>query len=1298
MSFNNDIPRPPRYGLIASLAGAGVLLIGALGWYVQSDTPNATPTAQVSAAQSATSSIFHTRSEAAESELSNSDPRLSSGARPAATVPPAAAADFDPKGFGTAYRRSSTPEFAAFAHWTDRYAAASGQPDQRHLVEAGVRLAEERKPVLRSLIRSNPVAALAAAVPMSVRENLPAAVEAALEERVSGTGRLSVLAVLPIPGKSKPDRSVIRSVSLAGREYHAYVPEAVAKLPTIADFPVDGISVDQDLAVAETPEGHAFDGHAYGDSSQGTDTVTGKPSPSWTRGPKKILMIRVDYSDLPGAPVIAGTSTAITNAVGAGLFTDPNGIADFFAACSYNQASLVMSQSDVSPVYRLPQTASYYAQGNGSYSYSGSIRNDALALASANYNLSQYDRIGVVTSDLSQVPGSKVGFAGVAEIDGRNFLINGFYKFYVVAHELAHTFGIYHANWWKPMNGTSIGTEAEMLLNIYNGADGNVNIEYGDDYDIMGGTETGTNAQDYRYQLNPWFRSVLSWLPNTGVQNIQTSGTYRVYRFDHPAADVVNHAVALKFSRDLLREYWISYRKQPYPGATNINNGAYIQFAPFVNRAPALIACNNPGVNVKSAALEVGQSLVDSAAGITITTVAQGGAAPNEYLDVQVTFQSRLAFQISSVDVENNAGAVTMLVDRQGSSTGTTSVDYTTVDDTGISGIHYAGGSGTLTWDPGDTAPKTLSFPILPYPVTDSVATFTVQLSNPTNGVVINPGSITASIRPPGNPSPSYIPDLMSAGPASIDFQPDGKILLGGYFVRIGMGPEYTYVANRLGRIFPDGSRDYSFDSSAGVSDTVSVIRCQPDGKIMIGGRFPNINNSSPARPYIGRLNSDGSTDTTFTTPTLDAEVLDLVVQPDGRIVVAGMFRNVNGQPALGLCRLMPDGTVDFLFKPTNYYFPHGFGGMRSLALDSYANGNGNGVRIIAGGNIADSSSVYIYPKSGIVRLNANGSLDPTFSIGSGAHARGTVSRAEEVDAVAVLPDGRILVGGQFTAFGLGNQKYLVRLNTDGTPDATFAPGIVSQLSFPGVLKIFTQSDGKVIIGGRFNKVNGALAPYFARMQPDGQADPTWDNGLNANNGLPYSPTSLLQRPDGKLFLSMGSTYYAPTTQTFRGLVAPFLNNGIGAGYSTFLFYSGITAVPGQVHLGSAIASMAPGASLPLTVQRINGSAGAIKVDYATQARTGVAGTDFVVTQGTLNWADGDTSAKTINVTCPAGATIGSTFSVNLGIPSSGVQMVTPATTTITISNTTGFAAFPVSSPVSGSTKSTSSSSRYSTR
>ena len=1172
----------------------------------------------------------------------------------------ATARSVDPKGYGADFYTTERQPYAQFAGWVKGYEHADAV-HRTELVKEGARLAEARHAALQSLIQTDPAAAISLAVPMADRVALPKAIADSFETRVEGVGRLSVKGVLPIPGHALSTPSVIRSIVLDHQEYSAYLPATAANHLTIPQATVEGIAVNQQLAVASvTPTGLAFQGEAYGDPSLGSDATTQKPLPAWTHGQKRVIIIRVDYSDLSGGPILAEDGvTQITPAVAVNLFTQTNGICDFYAQGSYGATSLAITQADVTPVYRMPQTAEYYAQGNGSIPYSGTLQVDATNAAIAGgFDLTQYDRIGVVTSNLAVLSGSKVGFAGVSEIGGKNFLINAYYEFSVVAHEIGHTYGVFHANWWDPEDGSIVGTATDMLYNFFNGAISRVSIEYGDQYDVMGGEgdSVGTGVANYHNHFNPWFKSILGWLPDASVNTVLTSGVYRVYRYDDPNVDLVNHTMALKVNRDILRNYWIGYRRQPYSGSTNINNGAYITYGYFVNRASDLLDCNNPGVNVNNAALNVGESFVDADAGVTITTLDQGGTAPNEYLDIQVTLQPRVGFQTPKVTYEMPVNSTaTVLVDRLGGSTGVTTVDYSTVDGTAVAGTNYGGVSGTLTWGDGDNSSRAITIPLLSCPATGGATDFTIQLGNVSNGVLINPSTIDVSLRPAGNPDPAYVADRTDDRVNSVSMTLDGKQFIAGKFTQFGFATAGGYAKTNL-----DGSRDYTFDSTTGANGEVNVIVQQPDGKALIGGAFTNVNNASPALPYLARVNSDGSTDTGFIPVTLDNRVLCLAVQPDGKIVVGGLFKNVNGQPCIGLCRLNSNGTLDFRFSNSSYgqFDPGGGGGIRTLLLDSYS--SAAGVRILAGGDIIQSSG-YGITGMGLIRLAPDGSVDSSFNIGLGAHEKGGPG-VDQVDSLAMQADGKILVGGTFTAFGNSTQKYLARLNPDGSPDSGFSAGITGT-SIVQVASIAAQPDGKIVIGGTFLKVDGAINCNLARVTASGAYDSSWDDGINGANGVTSPVGALLIRPDGRILVgsSLASYYYG----TFRGSAPPF--DDLSGGIATQTLFSNLTGQYGIAEFASSTGAVKPGNTLTIYVQRVGGNTGAVKVDYCTQPGSAVVGTDYATAQGTITWADGDNAPKPISVSTLAGSTAGRKFIVNLGIPRGGLQLGTPASMIVTL-------------------------------
>src|SRR6266700_1951701 len=160
----------------------------------------------------------------------------------------------------------------------------------------------------------------------------------------------------------------------------------------------------------------------------------------------------------------------------------------------------------------------------------------------------------------------------------------------------------------------------------------------------------------------------------------------------------------------------------------------------------------------------------------------------------------------------------------------------------------------------------------------------------------------------------SPLPDSFNPGANepvfSLAVQVDGKILVGGYFTTLG-GQSRNYI----GRLNADGTLDPSFNPSAGgvVYPSVYSLALQADGKIVVGGVFTGLGGQS--RNYIGRLNADGTLDTSFN-PGASNYVSSLALQADGRILVGGGFTTLGGQSRTNIGRLNADGTLDTVFNP----------------------------------------------------------------------------------------------------------------------------------------------------------------------------------------------------------------------------------------------------------------------------------------------------------------------------------------------------------------------------------------------
>ena len=320
---------------------------------------------------------------------------------------------------------------------------------------------------------------------------------------------------------------------------------------------------------------------------------------------------------------------------------------------------------------------------------------------------------------------------------------------------------------------------------------------------------------------------------------------------------------------------------------------------------------------------------------------------------------------------------------------------------------------------------------------------------------------------------------------SSIVIQPDGKILLSGGFTSYN-----GTVSNRMIRLNSDGSIDTGF--SIGVFDNgITSFLIQSDGKILVGGYFTTYNGATSN--YIIRLNSNGSSGFIG---GFDEQVYSIVIQSDGNILMGGEFTTYNGTSSNHIIRLNSDGGVDNTFLSIGASGDHGFNsGVYSIVIQSDGN-------ILVGGNFTTYNGS---TSNKIIRLNSDGSIDNTFSIGTGV-AGGSVN------SIAIQSDGKILVGGGFTSYNGTTSNYIIRLNSDGTIDNTFSVGT----GFDGpVYSIVVQSDGKILVGGQFTTYNGTYSPCIIRLNSDGSIDNTFSIGY----GFDDKVTSIVVQSDVKILV-----------------------------------------------------------------------------------------------------------------------------------------------------------------------------------
>ncbi len=172
-----------------------------------------------------------------------------------------------------------------------------------------------------------------------------------------------------------------------------------------------------------------------------------------------------------------------------------------------------------------------------------------------------------------------------------------------------------------------------------------------------------------------------------------------------------------------------------------------------------------------------------------------------------------------------------------------------------------------------------------------------------------------ARLNSDGSLDTGFIPQINSSV-TTIVLQPDGKIIIGGYFTAVGGQPR-----NSVARLNSDGSLDTSFQNSNVIAANgspaipISTIALEPDGKILIGGYFTSV--GGQAHSGAARLNADGTLDTSFNL-NVNGSVSQFGFQADGKILIAGYFRIVNGVTRTGIARINLDGSLDESFQNLN--------------------------------------------------------------------------------------------------------------------------------------------------------------------------------------------------------------------------------------------------------------------------------------------------------------------------------------------------------------------------------------------
>ncbi len=418
---------------------------------------------------------------------------------------------------------------------------------------------------------------------------------------------------------------------------------------------------------------------------------------------------------------------------------------------------------------------------------------------------------------------------------------------------------------------------------------------------------------------------------------------------------------------------------------------------------------------------------------------------------------------------------------------------------------------------------------------------------------------------------------FVGAGDDSYDhflaLQDNGKILVAPYcgegvflLARLnsqGIPDSATFGTNGMALTYTD------LAINPGEGDCSAI---QSDGKVVVGGYswFGETAASGLGDAFtLARFDSDGELDTTFdhngSAVALiggysifgsfrDDEGKSVVIQPDGKIVLAGYSDCGANHYSFAVARFNPDGTLDNTFGENGTVRPYVAGG----DTDDY----GNSValqpdgKIVVAGYSKDASSNSAFA---VVRLNTDGSLDHTFGANGSVRAfvAGGNGSDDEGYSVAIQKDGKIVVAGYSSGGYLDHAFALIRLNPNGAPDNTFGTGgsvrvhLEGSDSYDEGHSVIIRQDGKILVTGYSNSIAfEGLA--VVRFSSNGSVDTAFgNNGVAHTTAIGGTGTtcSVIQL-DGKIdCVNYGSAipFAVARFDTLGGMDSSFGTNGVAS-------------------------------------------------------------------------------------------------------------------------------------------------------
>ena len=514
---------------------------------------------------------------------------------------------------------------------------------------------------------------------------------------------------------------------------------------------------------------------------------------------------------------------------------------------------------------------------------------------------------------------------------------------------------------------------------------------------------------------------------------------------------------------------------------------------------------------------------------------------------------------------------------------------FTTYNAISRSGLALIGSNGTVdpTFNPGVTA----NVSVLALALDSAGALvvggdFTALGGLPRNRLG-RVNAVTGAVDGTLNPATEFVASVFA-----VATQPGtgGKILVLSNATRVGG----TAIPSGLFRLNADLTLDTSynlgnagilFNGAIGPGSSVRLL-VAPDGKAYVAASMTSYNGT--ARANFARINVDGTLDTSFAVGTgFSSLPYGMALAPGGQLLVIGGFNTYNGVTVNGLVRLNSDGSRDtgLAALAANPF-------LANLALVTPAPGG----KIYLGGNFTSISAPTATVRNRLARLNADGTLDPSFDPAGGPNG--------EVRVINVLDDGRLLIGGFFGFVNGVARAGVARLSSAGVLDRTFGNTTANNSTTINALTV--QPDGKILQRGNF--LGLSIAPVvtgtsatavstfgLARLSANGIPE----TSISVNNMATLAMDSSVILDDGRVLVGHANPSIdgSDTFRTGLTLLVPQVGPGRGGALRPIFTTAGTNVSASTVFAGNTTGPVTyewfkNGSPLVPAVDRLFGSAG----------------------------------------------------------------------------------------------------------